>query len=412
MNPKYIPINEIEKDLDRCLLCGKCRSVCPVFEEVGLEMVSPRGRVALAGALANGNLPLTQALKNEITNCLRCMACSEICPSQVRPDEVPTAIYQIIAKGKLANLIRGVLFRIFLKRGWLLPPFTSISSNIFKFVSPLIPEWTHIRHIIPLPTIKGIRYMPTFASIPFSNYITYYNRIFHTNKWKHKVALFIGCAGNLIYPETLHSMIKVFMTSGIGVFIPEKQGCCGFPAGAYGDEKTKNKRLKEFVREFSSLDVEAIVTVCATCGHNLIEGSGKFNSKVPPIYDALVYLAMVGGYRFRDIKAKVCYHLPCHLGRGQKKNQVVDEFLKRAFGRNYVGMILEGKCCGGGGIYYLVHPEIALRVGEKKISAFTEIGADVLMTSCHSCRMFLNEVSLRKDGCQVISVWEALSEAL
>jgi len=412
MSLEYKPIIDIERDLDRCLLCGKCRSVCPIFEEVGLEVVAPRGRIALASALAKRELSLSKALKDRITNCLRCMACFETCPSSVRPDEVPTAVYQIVAKGWLANLVRGILFRFLLRRGWLLPPFTSLSAIILKFISPLIPEWTHLRHIIPLPTLKGIRYMPVFASVPFSYYIDYYNKIFFTGKWNHKVALFIGCAGNLVYPATLHSMIRVYMASGIGVYIPEKQGCCGFPAGAYGDEKTGKKRLKEFESQFSGLDVEAIVTVCATCGHNFIEKRDDFTKKIPPIYDALVYLATVGGYKFKDIDEKVCFHLPCHLGRGQEATEIVDRFLKDAFGKNYAGMILQGKCCGGGGIYYLVRPDIALKVGDKKVGAFIASGADILTTSCHSCRMFLDEVMTRRGAGRVISIWEALARAL
>ncbi|MGQ9706418.1 MAG: (Fe-S)-binding protein [bacterium] len=412
MGSEYKPLFDIKANLDGCLLCGKCRSVCPVFEEIGVETVSPRGRVALASALLNNELSLSRLLKDKITNCLRCMACSETCPSFIKPDVVPTAIYQIVSKGIFANLLRGVIFRILLKRGRLLPPFTSFWSNLFKIVSPLIPEWTHLRHIIPLPTLKGVRYLPVFASVPFSYYTDYYNKLFFKNKWKHKVALFIGCAGNLVYPNTVHSMIRVYMTSGVGVYIPENQGCCGYPAWAYGDEKTYKKRISEFVRGFSGLDVEAIVTICATCGHNLIDsGIGK-ESGMMPVYDALVYLARVGGYMFKEMKSSVAYHLPCHLGRGQGANKIVDKFLRDALGKSYVGMILEGKCCGGGGIYYIVHPDIASRVGEKKIDMFIKSGADVLTTSCHSCRIFLTEAMSKMGKVRVISIWEVLSNAL
>jgi len=406
------PIALIEENLERCLLCGRCRSVCPIFREVGLEMVSPRGRVALTSALARGEISLSEVFKKQVVNCLRCMACVDICPSDVEPNETTTAVYRIIASSKVIDPIRGIMFRILLRRGRLLPPFTSFWANLFRILSPLLPEWTRLRHLLPLPTMKGIRYMPGFANMPFSYYIGYYNRVYRAGRWKHRVALFFGCASNLVFPETAHSMIAVYIKHGIGVYIPPTQGCCGFPAGAYGDEKTRRKRLYEFERAFSGLDVDAVVTICATCGHNLREARENMLIAVPEVYDALVYLSEVADCRFKGANSKVAYHIPCHLGRGQGATEIVKRFLERALGEQFAGMILEGECCGGGGVYNLIHPDIAFSIGEKKVGAFVESGADVLTTSCPSCKIFLTEVMAKRGLPEVKNVWEVLYDLI
>ena len=75
------------KDIERCAMCGKCRSVCPVFEETGDETLVARGRIRLARALLEGEEPsgrLAYALKS----CIRCMKCQDQCPSGVAYREI------------------------------------------------------------------------------------------------------------------------------------------------------------------------------------------------------------------------------------------------------------------------------------------------------------------------------------
>ena len=71
------------EDLAKCVHCGLCVTSCPTFMITGLETESPRGRIAMARAIAEGEQLLTPAIQNHWELCLQCRACEAVCPSGV-----------------------------------------------------------------------------------------------------------------------------------------------------------------------------------------------------------------------------------------------------------------------------------------------------------------------------------------
>ena len=76
-------LQTVRAALGRCVRCGECRTVCPVFRELAEEKYSNRGRVALLRAAAEGNLPHSPGLADVVDNCIGCLACSRVCASGV-----------------------------------------------------------------------------------------------------------------------------------------------------------------------------------------------------------------------------------------------------------------------------------------------------------------------------------------
>ena len=68
----------------QCMRCGFCLAVCPTYALTNRERSSPRGRTALARAVAEGKLEFTPAVGEEAFFCLDCKACLTACPSGVR----------------------------------------------------------------------------------------------------------------------------------------------------------------------------------------------------------------------------------------------------------------------------------------------------------------------------------------
>src|SRR5436190_6984584 len=75
-----------------CIRCGQCLTSCPTYLLSMNEAEGPRGRIALARALLEGQLPLTDDLIAHEQNCLVCDACTAVCPAGVHMDPLQVAL--------------------------------------------------------------------------------------------------------------------------------------------------------------------------------------------------------------------------------------------------------------------------------------------------------------------------------
>src|SRR5215210_5476106 len=93
-----------------CIRCGLCLSVCPTYQLTLLEEESPRGRIAMARAVAEGFLAITPDLVRHEESCLLCEACTAICPAGVRMEEIGVPLRALLAqeapKGPRARLVQ------------------------------------------------------------------------------------------------------------------------------------------------------------------------------------------------------------------------------------------------------------------------------------------------------------------
>ena len=69
--------------LQQCMHCGMCLPACPTYVATNKERHSPRGRISLMRAVADGELKLSPAFADEMSYCLGCLACQTACPAGV-----------------------------------------------------------------------------------------------------------------------------------------------------------------------------------------------------------------------------------------------------------------------------------------------------------------------------------------
>src|SRR2546425_5090699 len=74
--------------VQQCMHCGLCLPTCPTYDATKLERNSPRGRIALMRAIADGRLEPTKAFAEEMYFCLGCLACMTACPAGVNYAEL------------------------------------------------------------------------------------------------------------------------------------------------------------------------------------------------------------------------------------------------------------------------------------------------------------------------------------
>ena len=116
--------------INTCVHCGLCLSSCPTYRETGLEQFSPRGRIYLMKAVADGRIGMDSTVfQEQMSACLNCRACEAVCPSGVQYGAILEASRTQIHNAKVAGTlppypasttaIRSVVFgRLFTDMAW------------------------------------------------------------------------------------------------------------------------------------------------------------------------------------------------------------------------------------------------------------------------------------------------------
>jgi len=401
---------------EKCRSCGTCRSVCPVFAEIGDECSVARGKVALVRAVLDGQLELSEIFDERLQRCLNCKACVDACPNEVHVDDLVLAARSgLVEAGRLPFLKRFV-FRQLLRRGRILPPFTRFASFVQRALLRGLPPDSAFRLLLPLAGMDRDRVLPEFADRAFLGTIpdvvpatgtlpaaplVETSRTAEARRVE-RVGYFVGCATNLIYTETGRAIVETLAASGVDVVIPKRQVCCGTPVFNAGDFETARELARKNIELFRDLDVDAVITGCASGGlafkreyEELLGFEGGFPH---PVFDFTEFLACRGvpetlsqaGGGNGDIR--VTYHDPCHLSRGQGICEEPRAVLRALPWVDYVEMVDADRCCGGGGTFCLTEYDLAKAIAEPKIEAIRNADVDVVATECPVCIMQLRDM--------------------
>jgi glycolate oxidase iron-sulfur subunit len=415
---RYESIEPLLPEIERCLKCGICRSVCPVLAETLDESAGARGRIALVEALREGTLRMSDLFADRLSKCLNCKSCMEVCPSGIRVDEIVLAARAEIFKRGRFPLIKKLIFRNLLKRGRLLPPVSKTLAFIEGRILKGLPPKSPYRILLPLVKIDKDRILPVFAERTVMDDLA--EVIAPEGAPRMRVAFFLGCSMNLIYTEVGKAAVRTLLGEGIEVVIPRDQGCCGMPVYSSGDRETglalANKNVSAFVRH----KVDAIVTACASCGVALKNDYGKIlnlgaGALGAPVYDFAEFLETLPGRkppaRRVGAKTRVTFHYPCHLAHGQGIREAPRNLLRSLPEVEFVEMEEADRCCGGGGTFSLTHYDLAKAIGKRKAACIEASRAEVVVTSCPSCMMQLADMIKQNEAPQkVVHLAELIAE--
>jgi len=395
----------ISKEAGKCILCGACQSVCPVYAEVLDEGQVARGRIALMKSVLSGDLAETDRLNRILSTCIGCKACSEQCPagSQVDLANLAAGLREDRSEGLLDY---GKLFaRQVFSRAKLRSAALRLLDPPVRRIYESLSRRRALRSVLPYVRNGMGRTIPRRKGAPF------HKRPLPpvTGEIRGKVTLFYGCAVDTLYPEWGEKAVTLLHQAGIEVVIPEEQTCCGVPLLFMGDRKGAAGMVEQNLTVLDETKDGAILTLCATCGSTLKElyprifPGEKADKIAGRIMDFQEYWIKEGlplpsaEERSETPPLRVTYHEPCHLGRGMGVREAPREILRSLPGIEYVEMEDADRCCGGGGLFSLRHYDLALKIGRHKVDRIVESGADIVATACPSCRIQLEDL-LRRAG--------------
>jgi glycolate oxidase iron-sulfur subunit len=223
---------------------------------------------------------------------------------------------------------------------------------------------------------------------------------------KYRVGYFLNCANNLIFTSSVRASLTVLTENHCEVVNILDAKCCGMPHRAYGEIDTAKQLARHNLNIFKNLEVDAIITDCASCGsflkdyESLFHGEpeeeiakqvkkklvdiseflGKIGIKEPPPFDFI---------QGKQSKIRVTYHDPCHLGRGQKVTQVPRDIIRSIPNVELVELAESDWCCGGAGSYNLTKYDVSMKILGRKMQNIANTEAALVASGCPSCLMQL-----------------------
>ena len=207
----------------RCVRCGACANVCPVYRMVGGHKYG-YVYIGAIGLILTYFFHGRDKAKNLVQNCINCGSCKAVCAAGI---DLPRLIKEIHARiqDEEGHPLQSQLLSMAMKNRKLFHGLLRAA----KFAQrPFTGGTPYLRH---LPMIfakdQGFRALPAVADKAFRDEWPKIKPLVPSPKLK--VALFSGCVLDFVYPEQMKAAVKVLAGRGVQVDFPMGQSCCGLP---------------------------------------------------------------------------------------------------------------------------------------------------------------------------------------
>jgi glycolate oxidase iron-sulfur subunit len=353
--------------LNACVQCGLCLSSCPTYRVTGDETMSPRGRIALMREVQVAGAPLTTEVERSLETCVQCRGCEPACPSGVTYGRLIEQTRATLAGAGRMTPLRQRWALALLGRPRLIRAATSVLAVAQR--ARLVP----IRMGLPRVPLRRPPRPPASGL---------------------DVYLFTGCVMDAWQGDVHDATQRVLEAAGFRVTqTGDTAPCCGalhVHAGLLGTARRHARRVVGALRP----DVPVVVD-SAGCGaamkdygHLLEDRAGEhFAARVADVSELLAaHLDRLPAAE--PLQTRVGVQDPCHLRHVQRAHLATRTVLAP-----YVAELIElddeGLCCGAGGAYSILEPQLAGAIRERKLAAIRRAGVDVVASANPGCAMHL-----------------------
>ena len=381
-------------ELYQCVHCGLCLNQCPTYRALSLEPESPRGRIHLVRAAAEGRIDLTERFKDHLYLCLLCRACETACPSGVQYGRIAeTAREQLGPPGTpFARLVLNFVFT------QLLP-----YPNRLRFAANFLRLYQRsglqllMRSFLP----KKLREMDSMLpSIPQSFFQPEAHTLPAIGERRAKVAMLNGCVMPLLFGDVNEATVRVLRRNGCDVVFPPQQICCGALNTHNGESVAAKRMARQNIDAFLNGGVDAVIVNAAGCGAAMkeygyllredaayAEKAKRFSLLVKDASEFLADLGLVG--KLASLEMTVTYQDPCHLAHGQRVRSQPRALLQAIPGVKLIEMEGSDRCCGSAGIYNITHPGMSQHLLKEKLQSIAATKAEAVVAPNPGCMLQL-----------------------
>jgi glycolate oxidase iron-sulfur subunit len=388
-------------------------------------MDSPRGRIFMIKALAEGRMNPSDSTVEHLSLCLDCRACETVCPAGVpygRLIEAAKAEIERVRPGGTARRIfRWLNFGLLLRRPAMLRAAAASmrayqvsglqrfvrATGLVRLLPGTLPAWEAL--LPSLPSAAERRPLPPVTPAEGAK--------------RGRVALLEGCVQSVVFGAHNRATVRLLARNGWDVLVPRGQECCGALNAHGGDHARAVELAKRTIDAFETTGADAVVVNASGCGAHMkgfgtllaedpgyAERARRFAASVKDVSEFLAREPLRGP--LRPVVMKVTYHDPCHVVHGQKIRTQPRQLLAQIPGLEVVALEESDWCCGSAGIYNLTQPEMAARLLERKVRHVLATGAEAVVTANPGCILQIQQ-GLRAHGrdVKVVHIVELLDKA-
>ncbi len=245
-----------------------------------------------------------------------------------------------------------------------------------------------------------------------------------------KVAIFVPCYVDQLYPQVALSTVRLLEKLGCEVVFPEEQTCCGQPMANAGHAGAAVPLARRFLEVFEGFD--HVVCPSGSCTSMVrthypsLLGDDprlqKVRGATKELCEFLVDVLRVDRVPGR-FPHKVGLHRSCHglrelrLGSGSERNVAahdkVASVLSGLEGLELVPLTRPDECCGFGGTFAVVEEAVSGLMGRDRLADHVQAGAEIVTGTDVSCLMHLEGLARRQGTpLRFKHVAEVLAEAM
>jgi len=388
-----------------CVHCGLCLESCPTYAVTRAEMDSPRGRIYLMKALADGTLALDHDAVRHLDLCLECRGCETACPSGVHYGKLIEKARVYIEDNyrrsfgeRLRNRMIGAIFpfprrlRLLLaplalaERLGLRPVIEWLTPGSFREWLPLLPPLRDRKRILSRTNDDNLAAAPGSAVVHH------------------------GCIAQVLTPSENYNTERALATAGYKIVRLDRTVCCGALDLHHGNRERALKFARANVRAFVQSGADKILSAASGCAAviaaygDLLKDDAAFAEdarRVSADVGDLSSLLLAGEQPVaRHLDVTVTYHDSCHLAHGLGIRETPRALLRSIPGVRLVEMVDSDLCCGSAGSYNLTETAMAQELVKRKADNIEATGAEYVVLGNPGCELQI-AAELRKRGARI-----------